>query len=91
MLNDESDRSDHPLSLLWDILEIPILLTLIGISSAIISFVTSYAVAMGNSLRIQVVGTASDITTCIYYVLWCQVRSFSFLLPIIQKWSFVMS
>lgn len=70
---DAERKSDKPLSLLWDMIEIPILLVLIGVSSAIISFFTSYVVMIGNGFRWSLMGASSDYNSLIFYCIWCQV------------------
>jgi len=77
--NDDEKRdelntdSEKPCKLLWEMIELPVLLTLIGISSAVVSYVTSKIVAFGNGFRWQLAGSPSDYYAWIYYCLWCQV------------------
>lgn len=64
-----------PGSLLWGMLEVPVLLVLIGCSSALLSYFTNTFVAFGNQLRWHVLEYLGTQHAWLYYTLWSLMMS----------------
>lgn len=66
----ESSHGEHLPSILWEILQVPLLLVTIGVLSALVFAFTSLVVSVGNWYRWSVVTTTEDYYNWTLYCLW---------------------
>lgn len=66
---------DHPASIIWDMIETPVLLALIGSFSALLSYIVHFIIGHGNDFRRNLVGEWGDILPWILYCLYCTTMS----------------
>lgn len=69
-LSSRPSRDDDFLSLLWEVGQVPTLLVLIGIFSALVSYCLNYLVSYGNSYRWSMVTTTEDYQSWTLFCLW---------------------
>jgi H+/Cl- antiporter ClcA len=65
-----SQSKDDPMAIIWDIFEAPVLLILVGISSAVMSFCTNAIVNYGSSFRWTLISAPDDYSSLGLYCLW---------------------
>lgn len=58
-------------SILWDMFEVPVLLVLVGIVSALISCFTNLLINYGNSIRFTLISSPTDYISWLLYCIWC--------------------
>ncbi|RYH12583.1 hypothetical protein EON65_37860, partial [archaeon] len=63
--------SSRPLTVIWDLLEVPVLLIIMGIASALVSYCTTQVTAYGTQMRWNIIDATSDHPNWLYYILWC--------------------
>lgn len=63
--------SDGAMALIWDILEAPTLLILVGISSALVAFFTNRLVEFGSYYTWSLVSAPNDYYCWVLYSFWC--------------------
>lgn len=68
-------RSDDLPTLLWEVCQVPLLLIIIGIFSALVSYFLNFLVGFGNSFRWATVTSLDDYQSWFLFCLWSVVFS----------------